>query len=58
VERGPLADRYTRLLVYGAEISVRETPEKVVRLLGSNYFNWWPLKNEVWWWQDQDPGED
>jgi hypothetical protein len=28
----------TRLLVYGAEITVRETPEEVVRLLGSNYF--------------------
>ena len=28
----------TRLLVYGAEITVRETPEEVVRLLGSDYF--------------------
>lgn len=28
----------TRLLVYGAEITVREKPEDVVRLLGSNYF--------------------
>jgi hypothetical protein len=27
----------TRLLVYGVEITVRETPEEVVRLLGSNF---------------------
>jgi hypothetical protein len=27
----------TRLLVYGVEISVRETPKEVVRLLGSNF---------------------
>jgi hypothetical protein len=27
----------TRLLVYGVEISVRETPDEVVRLLGSSF---------------------
>ena len=27
----------SRLLVYGVEISVRETPDEVVRLLGSNF---------------------
>jgi hypothetical protein len=27
----------SRLLVYGVEITVRETPEEVVRLLGSNF---------------------
>jgi hypothetical protein len=27
----------TRLLVYGVEITVRETPEEVVRSLGSNF---------------------
>jgi hypothetical protein len=27
----------TRLLVYGVEITVRETPDEVVRLLGANF---------------------
>jgi hypothetical protein len=30
-------DAGTRLLVYGIEITVRETPKEVVRLLGSNF---------------------